>query len=397
MPLTSRSPRLFHQRRRPVPTARLGPQRRPLFGWRAVDRAPPGHDGVDPRPVGRRRAGGDRGRPGGGAPLGWWLVRVSFRPLRAVESTAEAIARGELAERVPGEDARTEVGRLARAINVMLGRIERAFAQRDATEQELRDRKVGCGSSSQMPHTSSRTPLTAVSAYAELFEQGAATHAEDLSGSCMAFAARRREWGASSRISSCWRGWTRGDRSNARMSSSWALQQKPFRRRRPWARSGRSASSLRDRSRSSVTACGCARSSTICSPTSAPIARRDTCVVTVDKESDDAVINVEDNGPGLGSEDTSRVFERFFRADASRSRLLGGAGLGPVHRGVDHQGPRWHGHAPAAVGRRDGVHGAATLRSLSRGLEPRRPRTPRGGAFTAGLLADCARAARFGW
>jgi two-component system OmpR family sensor kinase len=52
------------------------------------------------------------------------------------------------------------------------------------------------------------------------------------------------------------------------------------------------------------------------------------CVVTVDKDEHDAVINVEDDGPGLGPEDTSRVFERFFRADASRSRLLGGAGLG---------------------------------------------------------------------
>ena len=112
--------------------------------------------------------------------MGWWLVRVSFRPLRAVESTAEAIARGELAERVPGEEARTEVGRLARALNVMLGRIERAFAQRDATEQELRAsegrmRQFVADASHEL-----RTPLTAVSAYAELFEQGAATHADDL-------------------------------------------------------------------------------------------------------------------------------------------------------------------------------------------------------------------------
>ena len=112
--------------------------------------------------------------------LGWWLVRVSFRPLRAIEGTAEAIARGELAERVPGEEARTEVGRLARALNAMLGRIERAFAQRDATEHELRAsegrmRQFVADASHEL-----RTPLTAVSAYAELFEQGAATRADDL-------------------------------------------------------------------------------------------------------------------------------------------------------------------------------------------------------------------------
>jgi two-component system OmpR family sensor kinase len=51
-------------------------------------------------------------------------------------------------------------------------------------------------------------------------------------------------------------------------------------------------------------------------------------VVTVDQEGGDAVIRVEDDGPGLGSGDVARVFERFFRADASRSRRFGGSGLG---------------------------------------------------------------------
>ena len=51
-------------------------------------------------------------------------------------------------------------------------------------------------------------------------------------------------------------------------------------------------------------------------------------VVTVDQEGDDAVISVADDGPGLSPEDAARVFERFFRADASRSRRFGGAGLG---------------------------------------------------------------------
>jgi two-component system OmpR family sensor kinase len=43
---------------------------------------------------------------------------------------------------------------------------------------------------------------------------------------------------------------------------------------------------------------------------------------------DDAVIEVSDNGPGLTDDEKSHVFERFFRADPSRSRRLGGAGLG---------------------------------------------------------------------
>ena len=61
---------------------------------------------------------------------GWWLVRLGLRPLTAVERTAENIAAGDLQRRVPDENDRTEVGRLAKTLNVMLGRIESAFAAR---------------------------------------------------------------------------------------------------------------------------------------------------------------------------------------------------------------------------------------------------------------------------
>src|SRR5438046_6468394 len=43
---------------------------------------------------------------------------------------------------------------------------------------------------------------------------------------------------------------------------------------------------------------------------------------------DEALIEVADEGPGMQSDDTSRVFERFWRSDPSRTRASGGAGLG---------------------------------------------------------------------
>ena len=71
-------------------------------------------------------------------PIGWWAVRVGLRPLVDMENTATAIAGGDLDRRVPGDAARTEMGRLARALNAMLARIHGAFDERDATERALR-------------------------------------------------------------------------------------------------------------------------------------------------------------------------------------------------------------------------------------------------------------------
>jgi two-component system OmpR family sensor kinase len=41
-----------------------------------------------------------------------------------------------------------------------------------------------------------------------------------------------------------------------------------------------------------------------------------------------AVLEVSDRGPGVPDSDADRVFERFYRADTSRSRQAGGNGLG---------------------------------------------------------------------
>ena len=82
--------------------------------------------------------------------------------------------------RAPGADDRTEVGRLAAALNTMLDRIHESFDERDATEAALREsqqrmRRFVADVSHEL-----RTPLAAVTAYAELLERGARTRPDDV-------------------------------------------------------------------------------------------------------------------------------------------------------------------------------------------------------------------------
>ena len=55
-----------------------------------------------------------------------------------MQETANAIAGGDMSARVETTDERTEVGRLGASLNSMLGQIERAFAEREASEERLR-------------------------------------------------------------------------------------------------------------------------------------------------------------------------------------------------------------------------------------------------------------------
>ncbi|MBQ7431520.1 MAG: HAMP domain-containing protein [Butyrivibrio sp.] len=51
-------------------------------------------------------------------------------------------------------------------------------------------------------------------------------------------------------------------------------------------------------------------------------------MITVRRDGNNALLVVEDNGIGIPAEDQTRVFERFYRTDKSRTRKTGGAGIG---------------------------------------------------------------------
>jgi two-component system OmpR family sensor kinase len=100
--------------------------------------------------------------------LGAGLVQLSLRPLRRVAATATMVTElpldsGEvtLPAGVPDNDPRTEVGRVGAAFNRMLFHVERALGRRAASEARLR--RFAADASHEL-----RTPLSAIRGYAEL-------------------------------------------------------------------------------------------------------------------------------------------------------------------------------------------------------------------------------------
>ncbi len=93
------------------------------------------------------------------------VVRRGLRPLRQMAATADAIASGDLTRRVSEGRPGTEIGQLGSALNEMLAQIEGAFAEKSASEERLR--QFVADASHEL-----RTPLTSIRGYAELLGRG---------------------------------------------------------------------------------------------------------------------------------------------------------------------------------------------------------------------------------
>jgi two-component system OmpR family sensor kinase len=267
---------------------------------------------------------------------GYILVRNSLRPLAEVERTARAIADGDLSQRVPEGDDRTEVGRLTTALNRMLSRIENAFrAQQESEAQargsEERMRRFVADASHEL-----RTPLTSIRGFAELYRQGAVRGDDDV----------RR---LMERIES------EGGRMGLLVEDLLLLarmdQQRPV-AVKPVDLAGLAGDAVHDarilqperpialhldESLTDVPVVlgdeGRLRQVVGNLVTNAlvhtPAATRVTVTLAGDPEDDGMlVLRVADEGPGMDPADAARAFERFYRADASRNRAAGGTGLG---------------------------------------------------------------------
>lgn len=255
------------------------------------------------------------------AALAWLVVRQGLRPLERMETTVEAIAAGDLSQRVPVDDPATEVGRLGTAFNTMVDRIEGAFDERAASEERLR--RFLSDASHEL-----RTPLTSIRGYAELFRRGAAARPEDLERSM------RRIEDEAARMGTI----VDDLLLLARLDQGRPLDRVPVALDRLVLDAVADARVLGpdhrvDADLTPVTVSGDdARLRQVATNLLAnavahtPAGTR--VRVRVAPEGAIAVLEVSDDGPGIAAADAARVFDRFARVDDGRTRESGGSGLG---------------------------------------------------------------------
>jgi len=251
------------------------------------------------------------------------VLTRSLRPLRKIAATADAIAAGDLAARIPPVPRRSEIGRVATALNRMLAENETAFAQRDATEERLR--QFLADASHEL-----RTPLTSIRGYAELFRRGADERPEDLAKVMRAIedeAARMsllvEDLLLLARLDDA-RPLERhpvvlddvAERAieAARAADPGRLIQFEF-AERPIVIEG-------DESRLRQVIDNLLANVREHTPADA------SAYVSMRLAKDEAIVTVEDTGPGIAGADRELVFGRFARQDKGRGREQGGAGLG---------------------------------------------------------------------
>ncbi|MFJ1539470.1 ATP-binding protein [Micromonospora chalcea] len=295
------------------------------------------------------------------ASVGAGIVRTSLKPLVEIERTAAAIAGGDLTRRVPDPEMgrpcpTSELGRLSRALNAMLAQIEAAFTARAASEAAARSAEMGARDAAAYAQASEararrseermrqfiadashelRTPLTTIRGFAELYRQGAARAPEQTADLL------RRIEDEASRMGLLVEDLlllARMDRERpialapvelpvlASDAVEAARVVDPDRRieleREPGAGP---LVVLGDDARLRQVIGNLMTNALTHTPSGASVTLR------LRAEAGNlAVVEVADTGPGLTPEQAERVFERFYRVDAARTRRAGG----PISTGL---------------------------------------------------------------
>ena len=261
----------------------------------------------------------------GGGVLAWVAVRRSLRPLVTVERTAEAIAAGDLSVRVPNPPPGTEVGSLATSFNEMVDQFEAAYGAQQRSEAQARAsedrmRRFVADASHEL-----RTPLTSIRGFAELFRQGAVAEPGQLAQ------VMRRIEDEAARMGLL----VEDLLLLARLDQARPLQQRPVDLLQIVGEVVQNAATVHSAHHvvrlhppsggpAPVVVGDEARLHQVVGNLVANAVAHTPAGTTVDvvvQAADGlATVEVRDDGPGMTEQVAARVFERFYRADSSRTR-----------------------------------------------------------------------------
>jgi two-component system, OmpR family, sensor kinase len=246
---------------------------------------------------------------------GWWILRLGLRPIAEVTAVADAIAGGERGRRVRVGNPRTEAGHLGRAFNVMLD-------EHQANEDRLR--QFVADASHEL-----RTPVASIRAFADLYRQGDLDSPESLSD------AMRRIGGESARMA----GLVEDLLLLARLDEGRPLERECV------DVAGILTDAALDASVTHPSRKVCTAIEPDLTTTGDDARLRQvvnnvlhnalthagndaTLTVAGYRDGNDVVMEVDDDGVGMSTEESSHAFDRFWRANTSRTRRSNGAGLG---------------------------------------------------------------------
>lgn len=253
----------------------------------------------------------------------WLIITGALRPLKDVERTANAVARGDIHKRIFESNSKTEVARISRAMNTMLNSIEGALDSRNKTLQQMR--RFVSDASHEL-----RTPLVSVRGYAELYRMGALKKPQDIANAMDRIEAEAK------RMS----GLVESLLTLARLDENAKLETAVV-DLVALAKIAAQDASVADNHRT-IAVTGDLETMNVkgdaaklrqvftnllanaCrfSPEGAGVE------VYLSYQGGKPVAEVIDHGEGIPKELRGKVFERFFRADNSRNRDTGGSGLG---------------------------------------------------------------------
>jgi len=257
-----------------------------------------------------------------GAVATWSTVRRAIRPVDEMVGTAEAIAAGDLTRRVPHLDATTELARLGSALNEMLSHIEEAVGAERTGRERLR--QFVADASHEL-----RTPITAISGYAELKRQGGLVSPEAEANAWSRIEAESRRMGnlVEELLTLARLGQRQpldmGRVDLMQVARDAAADHAAIDPLRPVELIGPEEAILDgDAERLHQVVSSLLANVRIHTPEGTSVE------LEVTAGDDSIELTVTDDGPGIPGDAVGRVFDRFYRADPSRSRRSGGSGLG---------------------------------------------------------------------